>query len=219
MDPKKKPYWGFAELFDFSETRSLKGKTKNILFVYSIDLIWTFFITLFLVALIGLSREKVYSLLSSGFGDNFFSMIGGFLHPAIGLPQASDIYGVGIEGGATAQTGVSVAGAVIFLFFRACILAPLWEEAVFRVLPIKVAQVLGKKDTSNSNLLLWTCIASSIIFGIGHGSVFNILLQGVGGLLFSWLYLKNNNSYWSVVGAHFLWNFMIIFGLPVILFF
>ena len=95
-------------------------------------------------------------------------------------------------------------------FLTACFLAPLWEESVFRYAPIRFAQfcdtLVGKPW-----MLLPIVFMSSIIFGILHGSVINIIFQGVGGLMLCWIYLKNGNSYWSVVIAHAVWNFLIIF--------
>lgn len=35
------------------------------------------------------------------------------------------------------------------------------------------------------------------------------------GLFLSWVYLKNN-SYWSAVAAHAMWNFSLIYILPLI---
>lgn len=96
-------------------------------------------------------------------------------------------------------------------FFYYCISAPLWEEWVYRVLPIKIAQNLGR-DT-----IIPIIIASSIIFGLGHGALYNIYIQGVLGLLSSYLYIKNNNSYWSSVCLHFLYNFFLVYGLYIII--
>lgn len=90
-------------------------------------------------------------------------------------------------------------------FFLACIMAPLWEESIFRYFSIRFAQFCDAL-IKRAWMLLPMVLLSSIVFGILHGTVFNILFQGVGGLIFCWLYLKNNNSFWSVVAAHGLWN-------------
>lgn len=94
--------------------------------------------------------------------------------------------------------------------FLACFLAPLWEESVFRYTAIRFAQfcdsLMGK-----SWMLLPIIFLSSILFGILHGSAINILFQGVSGLGFCWLFLKNRNSYWSVFAVHALWNLLVIF--------
>lgn len=94
--------------------------------------------------------------------------------------------------------------SIWYKFFTACILAPLWEELVFRVAPITIAKNAGKQ------YILPTIIISSCIFGMGHpDSPHPILFQGVMGFIFSLLYIKNNYSYWSVVTLHFMWNFYI----------
>lgn len=95
--------------------------------------------------------------------------------------------------------------------FLACVLAPLWEEAVFRYVAITLGQALDYLLQKAWLLLPAVCL-SSIIFGRAHGSSLNILFQGVGGFGLCWLYLKNKNSYWSVVSAHALWNLIVIGG-------
>ncbi len=92
-------------------------------------------------------------------------------------------------------------------FFLSCIMAPLWEEIIFRKLPIDLAKSTGKKE-----IMLPVILASSVIFGIGHQGVPSILLQGVGGFIISCLYIKNGYSYWSSVTLHFMWNTSLLFG-------
>ena len=87
-----------------------------------------------------------------------------------------------------------------YTIFFTCIFAPLWEELAFRVIPIKLALNL------NPESLPAVVALSSIIFGFGHGGVENILIQGVMGVILSWVYIKNNYSYWSSVSLHALWN-------------
>jgi membrane protease YdiL (CAAX protease family) len=94
-----------------------------------------------------------------------------------------------------------------YIFFITVLLAPLWEEAVFRYFPISLARKLGVNE-----LLVPFMVLSSIIFGLGHGSPFNILLQGIMGFMFSCIYVKNGYSYWSTFTLHALWNFMCIIG-------
>jgi len=98
-------------------------------------------------------------------------------------------------------------------FFFGCILAPLWEELVFRHAPLLIAKKFKKKLKID---FTWPIvIISSVIFGWGHGfGPISILIQGVGGLILSFVYLKNNNSYWSAVATHFLWNFSLIYVFP-----
>lgn len=94
-------------------------------------------------------------------------------------------------------------------FFMACIFAPIWEEAAFRFFPIQLA----KSSKDKAKILLPIVIISSIVFGICHGSIINIMIQGAGGFILAWVALKNND-FWSSVIAHAIWNWMIMFGLP-----
>lgn len=101
-----------------------------------------------------------------------------------------------------------------FVFFMACIWAPIWEEVAFRWFPITIANKFDKKFGMG---LLWPLvIVSSLIFGWGHGNEnwpapIAILVQGVGGLIMSILYIKNNNSLVSSMVLHSMWNTLVIF--------
>lgn len=90
------------------------------------------------------------------------------------------------------------------MFFWACIMAPLWEEYAFRHFPLTVAKKLGIDP-------IRTLIFTSILFGLGHQGLVGLLLQGVGGFIMGYIYLRNGYSYWSSVAMHFLWNFTVIF--------
>lgn len=94
----------------------------------------------------------------------------------------------------------------LFLFFSACIYSPLFEEMLFRYAPITIARSFGEKA------ILPTILISSTVFGLMHGyGMYSVLMQGVGGFIFSCLYIKNNYSYLSSVAAHFLWNTSVIY--------
>lgn len=96
-------------------------------------------------------------------------------------------------------------------FFFACIFAPLWEELVYRYAAISILKKLGQE------FIVPGVIISSAIFGWGHhyGPI-SLLIQGVGGLIFSYTYIKNNYSYWSSVLLHFLWNFSVGYLIPIL---
>lgn len=102
-------------------------------------------------------------------------------------------------------------GAMAFLIVVA---APLIEEIPFRWWAITHAQTSVNGDPGRakdkSRYLVSTIFLSSVIFGVLHGSIFNVFLQGVGGLILCWLYLRNGNSYWSCVFAHAFYNATII---------
>ena len=97
------------------------------------------------------------------------------------------------------------------LFFRCCIIAPLWEELAYRYAPLTIAKRLGEKKFIVPAILL-----SSIIFGYGHGSVGNIFLQGIGGLMCCIVYVKNGYSLWSSLLLHFLWNCFFQLAMPAL---
>jgi len=95
------------------------------------------------------------------------------------------------------------------VFWWSVVSAPLWEELLFRYSVAKFAKAI---DPSNQYRLMTAMIIfSSIIFGLAHGSVANIFIQGVGGLFLFWIYRKNGLG-WSIL-SHALWNFMVIFVL------
>lgn len=110
----------------------------------------------------------------------------------------------------------SMSFTVVCDFFFACIFAPLWEELAFRHAPMLIAKHFNKAS-KKVNLTWPVVIISSVIFGWGHGQgPISLLIQGVGGLLFSWVYLKNNYSYWSSVALHCLWNISLTYIFPAI---
>lgn len=90
-------------------------------------------------------------------------------------------------------------------FMQACILAPVGEELVFRHFPMQVVKASGKDS------LYWPVILlSSVIFGWLHGGPFNLLIQGVFGVILCILYVKNNFSVVSTMVVHALWNFLVL---------
>ncbi len=92
-----------------------------------------------------------------------------------------------------------------YIFLFSCIFAPLWEELAFRVIPMYISKYFKHE------LLIPIILLSSVIFGWGHhyGSI-GIFRQGVFGLIFSYVYIKNGFHYWSSVLLHFMWNFFCI---------
>lgn len=97
---------------------------------------------------------------------------------------------------------VSPEDVLPFLLYG-CLFAPLYEEVIFREAPLKIARSISKEA------VVPTMIASSVIFGLMHGyGDRSVLYQGVMGLIFASVYLKNGFSYWSSVTTHALWNFL-----------
>lgn len=98
----------------------------------------------------------------------------------------------------------SVPHSLTYIFISLCIWAPLFEEAVYR-LPLSVA-----KNFRIKGLVFYTAIISSVIFGQEHwGGQWTVPIQGVLGLIFCWVYVKNGYSYLSTLFMHFLINLYI----------
>lgn len=93
------------------------------------------------------------------------------------------------------------------VFIGGCIFAPIWEELVFRKLWLDYMITIDK-----GKLILPAILFSSIIFGLGHDGIFSLPIQGVMGVVFSVVYLRNGRSYWPNVLLHALWNSALTFG-------
>lgn len=99
------------------------------------------------------------------------------------------------------------------IFFFSCIIAPLWEELVFRHAPLQITKKLNQ--VLNVDFTWPVIFISSAIFGWGHGQqAVSILIQGVMGVVFSIVYIRNNYSYWSSTVLHFLWNSSVYYIFP-----
>lgn len=92
----------------------------------------------------------------------------------------------------------------------ACVLAPVTEEIFFRWAPFQF--IRGSKDFEKYKWPL--IVVTSFIFGFIHGNIINVYIQGVLGIFFAWVYLKNNFSLISSITAHAIWNFLILWLLP-----
>lgn len=88
-------------------------------------------------------------------------------------------------------------------FIMSVIVAPLWEELLFRR---GVVYLTLKLDVFYRLPII---IVSSVVFGWLHGSVINVFFQGVIGFIIAVVYVKNNYCYWSAVSLHALWNLML----------
>ena len=95
-------------------------------------------------------------------------------------------------------------GASIFF---GCVIAPLWEEPVFRGWPLVTC---SRAFPGDRKILLYWVLLASAVFGVLHGGVVNIIFQGIGGLCLSYLYLKNGNCIWSAMIMHSLYNLVLI---------
>lgn len=99
---------------------------------------------------------------------------------------------------------------LIYLLFVGGVLAPIGEELVFRHFPLQMVKQYNLQKIQMPVILL-----SSIVFAWCHGGAINILIQGVGGLLLCWVYVRNGYHYWSSVIVHSMWNTFLYLGLVV----
>lgn len=93
---------------------------------------------------------------------------------------------------------------VLVGFFAVVLLAPLLEELVFRLIPLGITLKFTK-----SKAIFWAvAFVSSVVFGVSHGSWYNIFVQGIIGMIFSWAFLKG--GYWLCFFAHASCNLLLI---------
>ncbi len=103
--------------------------------------------------------------------------------------------------------------------FSSVVFAPLFEEAIFRMLPLSLALVLAgllhdKFAHHGRNLIRAVLfVVCCLIFGLAHGSVLNIFIQGVVGLVLGRLYLRHSDNqfkaYAACVMVHAMYNFTV----------
>lgn len=56
----------------------------------------------------------------------------------------------------------------------ACLIAPIWEEFIFRALPILAIEVINKKCNISKYFVFFVNVLSSVIFAYGHNFVLNV---------------------------------------------
>lgn len=176
---------GLKRVFDFSKDHNSGTKFLNIMGVTGFDILWLIGVLSFLVAVVGYNTNQLLDLLNPLYLTDIQHA----------LPQ-------------------TFGRSPVFLFFFACIMAPLWEEIIFRLLPLKA--ILLAPEKYRNGMLGVVAVSSAIIFGYLHHGTVSILIQGVGGGLYCWLYLRNK-SILSPMLAHSIWNFTVIFGLPILI--
>ncbi len=99
-------------------------------------------------------------------------------------------------------------------------LLALGEEVFFRLMPIAIIVTLCKNrmlPEAFMKLLLLVTIYSSVAFGLAHGHVYNILIQGVCGFTWCVIFLKcggMNGKYYTALLcsalAHTMYNIVVI---------
>ena len=89
--------------------------------------------------------------------------------------------------------------------FTACLIAPLWEELVFRIGPISLARKITPEH------IILVAVVSSILFGRAHrNGVLSLLWQGVTGFGFAVIYIKTGFRHWYNIAAHSVWNLLVL---------
>lgn len=101
------------------------------------------------------------------------------------------------------------------VFVFTCLIAPMWEELIYRWLPLMLTRKIHRH--TGHDYTIYAILLSSAVFGIGHNNgIYSILLQGVGGVILSYLFILNGYRYWYNVLAHALWNASILYLFPVL---
>lgn len=95
-------------------------------------------------------------------------------------------------------------------------LAPWFEEALFRLLPLTLAKRYGNRAT----VQIVAVSVSGMVFGVLHGGLVHVAIQGVVGYLLARLFLRNSTSsaftgYLCCVAVHAACNYAVFFG-PVL---
>lgn len=89
---------------------------------------------------------------------------------------------------------------MIRLFYQVCISAPFREEIIFRLFPfmicnsmvsiselrlgMRISESNDLKEDSMIRLLGYGFVGSFLVFGMAHGSFYNVFIQGVTGVAF-----------------------------------
>lgn len=166
-------------------SRSHAGSLWNICGTYGLSWLWVSFLVVFLQILVQ-ARIGGYPPLSATLSILF------------SIPAAAAYLQV--------HPGLVVFSGLVF--------APLFEEAVFRMLPMSWAQGKDPRLVRAVQIAICGCL-----FGIVHGSPINVLIQGFVGYMLSVLYLKNGPSqavsYASCVFVHAAYNFTVLAAVAV----
>jgi membrane protease YdiL (CAAX protease family) len=141
-------------------------------------------------------REAVYLVIGFFIADFVWSYLMSYAYSAIGVAVPP-----------TLDPSVSIWAAMGGL-----LLVAIGEELVFRIIPLAIFI----KEWGIGWGTLRALLVSSLFFGLIHGDIRNLLLQGVSGMMFGILFIKfsdrgNRLSFASVVviATHFLFDLWI----------
>jgi membrane protease YdiL (CAAX protease family) len=98
----------------------------------------------------------------------------------------------------------------------ACVFAPIFEEVIFRWLPITLFALAINNRTNYKKLYWYVAAIISIVFAVAHYGYFSIFIQGILGMGLCYLYYKNRYGYISAVICHALWNISLGYVLPLV---
>ncbi|HTM68309.1 MAG TPA: CPBP family intramembrane glutamic endopeptidase [Candidatus Binatia bacterium] len=160
--------------------RSFRDLVWNIFATYGASWLWVSYLVLALSASIGATHARMPVVSVTFHLLSFFPPVAAFLQ---------------------ASPGTAV--------FMGLVFAPVFEEMVFRMLPLTL--VRGKSPETIRAVQLAVC---GVLFGIAHGSPINVFIQGFVGYMLGRLYMKNHNSqftaYVSCVLVHAAYNFTVL---------
>jgi predicted lysophospholipase L1 biosynthesis ABC-type transport system permease subunit len=174
---------------------ALRDSMRSVLLTFAVAWLWVSAMVVLFGGILGMYSESVTGRLLSVAPDWFT-----YIH--------------GVTPWMNAHRGLSVVGMLF--------IAPPFEEALYRVLPLSYALVkeaslieAGHKRRGKQFVVAVTVIVCGVIFGAVHGRMINILLQGVVGWLCARLYLRNYQfsqlrAYGMCVSVHFLYNFAVL---------
>ena len=178
---------GLDKMLDYgTHQHTTWGNLRIVFTAFSLMLIWTILVMVFLQRALGMGSNEIRSLVQAQL----------VIYASISAAIGNNPFG---------------------RFFLSCVFAPIWEEAPFRYAPFKMARAWDKESGNilATYFLYPAVIITSILFGVCHGGVINILIQGVAGFVLSWVMIKSGYK-WAVL-THFMWNFMLQYGMPVLI--
>jgi len=189
-----KQNWDYLTDFEHTRKRPFFEKAGIVLAVLVIDLLYVILMIQFLQWLLGYDIFAKWAFWGWANGSNVMKQL-----------QVS-----------ITVSAMSLAVSILF----AVIIAPLWEETVFRLLPLRFGLRYRDKEQElhpgitekigKFPVWLLILVVCFIIFGLAHGGPLNLFIQGVGGLFLAYVYLRNGRSFWSAVALHALYNGVIV---------
>jgi membrane protease YdiL (CAAX protease family) len=116
----------------------------------------------------------------------------------VGSIAAGTLFPVGLSDGTvnSKEQALGIFGSVQGIILHAVVLGPIIEEAAFRLLPLGgltfVLWKISPRFSSQYDIypVLLALVVTSIYFGLIHGNMGNVLIQGAVGIIFGLVFLK-----------------------------